>query len=132
MLRLIGRLADGWIPPLSSYAPPEGMPAMQHSIDESAQAEDAPQAISGASIISWATSRMDRRGGLLQGPVVYWVETLTRFTLDLGFDTFVFWPSTDPIHQTERFAQEIVPQCVQLSNALGRQRKGRMTELQLG
>ncbi len=109
MLRLIGRLADGWIPPLSSYAPPEGMPAMQHSIDESAQAEGrAPGDIRRIYNLVGDIKDGPTRG-LLQGPVVYWVETLTRFTLDLGFDTFVFWPSTDPIHQTERFAQEIVP-----------------------
>jgi len=39
MLRLIGRLADGGFPPCRPTRPPEGMPAMQHSIDESAQAE---------------------------------------------------------------------------------------------
>ena len=109
MLRLIGRLADGWIPPLLSYAPPEGMPAMQHRIDEAAQAEgralrDIRRIYNLPGEIVDGPTR-----SLLQGPVAHWVETLTHFALDLGFDTFVFWPSTDPVHQTERFAQEIVP-----------------------
>jgi hypothetical protein len=27
----------------------------------------------------------------------------------LGFDTFVFWPESDPLAQVERFAREVVP-----------------------
>jgi alkanesulfonate monooxygenase SsuD/methylene tetrahydromethanopterin reductase-like flavin-dependent oxidoreductase (luciferase family) len=109
MLRLIGRLADGWIPPLLSYAPPEGMPAMQHGIDEAAQAEGrAPHDIRRIYNLPGEITDGPTRG-LLQGPVAHWVENLTHFALDLGFDTFVFWPGTDPVHQTERFAQEVVP-----------------------
>ncbi len=109
MLRLIGRFADGWIPPLLSYAPPEGMPAMQHSIDESAQAEGrAPRDIRRIYNLPGEITKGPMRG-LLQGPLAHWVENLTHFALDLGFDTFVFWPNTDPVHQTELFAQEIVP-----------------------
>lgn len=37
-------------------------------------------------------------------------EELTRFALDLGFDTFVFWPQEDPVRQLERFAEEVVPE----------------------
>jgi hypothetical protein len=29
--------------------------------------------------------------------------------LELGFDTFVFWPSQDPAKQLERFATEVAP-----------------------
>lgn len=109
MLRLIGRLADGWIAPLLSYAPPEGMPAMQLRIDESAQAEGrAPRDIRRIYNLPGEIADGPTRG-LLQGPVAHWVETLTHFALDLGFDTFVFWPSTDPVRQTERFAKEIAP-----------------------
>jgi len=109
MLRLIGRFADGWIPPLLSYAPPEGMPTMQRSIDEAAQAEGrAPGDIRRIYNLPGEITDGPMRG-LLQGPVAHWVENLTHFALNLGFDTFVFWPSTDPVHQTERFAQEIIP-----------------------
>lgn len=109
MLRLIGRVADGWIAPLLSYAPPEGMPALQRRIDEAAQAEGrAPGDIRRIYNLPGEIAEGPTRG-LLQGPVTHWVETLTQFALDLGFDTFVFWPSTDPVRQTERFAQEIVP-----------------------
>ena len=47
--------------------------------------------------------------GPLQGPVAHWVETLTRFTVELGLDTFIFWPDGDQLGQLERFAAEVVP-----------------------
>ena len=34
---------------------------------------------------------------------------LTNWSLDLGFDTFVFWPTTAPLTQLEVFASEVVP-----------------------
>jgi hypothetical protein len=46
---------------------------------------------------------------LLQGPVEQWVETLTGFALELGFDTFIFWPGGPAPRQLERFAEEVVP-----------------------
>ena len=46
---------------------------------------------------------------LLVGPPEHWVETLTSFARDLGFDTFLFWPSDEPEAQLERFATEVVP-----------------------
>jgi hypothetical protein len=35
--------------------------------------------------------------------------TLTDWSIDLGFDTFVFWPTTAPLAQLEVFATEVVP-----------------------
>jgi hypothetical protein len=46
---------------------------------------------------------------VLQGPPDHWVETLSGFAHDLGFDTFVFWPSGDQLEQVERFAREVAP-----------------------
>jgi hypothetical protein len=46
---------------------------------------------------------------LLDGPPEHWIETLTGFARDLGFDSFVFWPSGDQREQVERFAREIAP-----------------------
>ena len=46
---------------------------------------------------------------LLVGPPEHWIDTLTGFAEDLGFDTFVFWPSDEPAEQLERFATEVVP-----------------------
>ena len=52
----------------------------------------------------------DARGdGLLEGPPEHWVETLSGFATELGFDTLVFWPQGDQVEQIERFAREVVP-----------------------
>jgi hypothetical protein len=47
--------------------------------------------------------------GLLEGPVSKWVEVLTRLTLELGMDTFIYWPTEDHVRQIEVFASEVVP-----------------------
>jgi hypothetical protein len=47
--------------------------------------------------------------GLLDGPPEHWVDTLTEFVSELGFDTFVFWPEDNELDQAERFAHEIAP-----------------------
>jgi hypothetical protein len=47
--------------------------------------------------------------GTLQGPPERWIETLSGFATELGFDTFVFWPEADPLGQLERFVSEVVP-----------------------
>jgi alkanesulfonate monooxygenase SsuD/methylene tetrahydromethanopterin reductase-like flavin-dependent oxidoreductase (luciferase family) len=46
---------------------------------------------------------------LLVGPPEHWIETLAGFATDLGFDTFVLWPTGAPQEQLERFAAEVVP-----------------------
>lgn len=45
----------------------------------------------------------------LVGDVRQWVDTLTEWTVGLGFDTFVFWPAADPEQQLSLFADQIVP-----------------------
>ena len=107
-LALTGRLADGWVPSLS-WATPELVPAMMRRIDEGAAAAGRdPSEIRrvynvGGTIADGPTD------GLLKGPPRHWIETLTGFAVELGFDTFVFWPDEEPLAQLERFAQEVVP-----------------------
>jgi alkanesulfonate monooxygenase SsuD/methylene tetrahydromethanopterin reductase-like flavin-dependent oxidoreductase (luciferase family) len=108
MLRLTGRLADGWSVSLP-YAPPEQLPAMQRLIDEGAGAAGRrPQAIRRLYNLMGTITDGPARG-LLQGPVAHWVETLTRFTAEFGLDTFIFWPEGDQLGQLERFAAEVAP-----------------------
>ncbi len=107
-LALTGRLADGWVPSLS-WATPELVPALAAQIDEAAVAAGRePSAVRRVYNVSGAIVDGPTRG-LLEGPPEHWVETLTEFATELGFDTFVFWPSEDPGAQLERFAGEIVP-----------------------
>jgi alkanesulfonate monooxygenase SsuD/methylene tetrahydromethanopterin reductase-like flavin-dependent oxidoreductase (luciferase family) len=107
-LALTGRLADGWVPSLS-WATPELVPEMQQRIDDAASAAGRePSEIRRVYNVSGTIADGPTRG-LLQGPPAHWVETLTSFARDLGFDTFVFWPADDPLAQLERFAEEVVP-----------------------
>ena len=108
MLKLTGRLGDGWIPSLR-YAPPDHIPEMQRRVD--AGAEEAgrdPSEIRRMYNISGAITDGETRG-LLQGPVPQWIEELTGFALELGLDTFLFWPREDHPQQLDRFASEVVP-----------------------
>lgn len=42
-------------------------------------------------------------------PPEHWIEALRNFALELGFDTFVFWPEEEPLVQIQRFVEEVVP-----------------------
>ena len=107
MLGLIGRLADGWVPSMS-WAPPERLPELHERIDEAAtEAGREPQEIRRVYNVS---GRVGAGGsGRMEGPVSLWVEELTRFTLEFGIDTFIYWPSEDRERQVELFAGEVVP-----------------------
>jgi alkanesulfonate monooxygenase SsuD/methylene tetrahydromethanopterin reductase-like flavin-dependent oxidoreductase (luciferase family) len=98
MLALTGRLGDGWSVSLP-YAPPERIPEMQARIDEAAaEAGRDPAAIRRLYNVMGTIDDARR-----------WVDELTRFVLDLGFDTFVFWPREDTLRQLDLFAAEVVP-----------------------
>jgi alkanesulfonate monooxygenase SsuD/methylene tetrahydromethanopterin reductase-like flavin-dependent oxidoreductase (luciferase family) len=107
-LALAGRLGDGWVPSFP-YAPPERVPEMQQRIDAAAaEAGRRPAEIRRVyNLIGEITETPGAE--LLQGPVEQWVETLTGFALELGFDTFIFWPGGPAPRQLERFAEEVVP-----------------------
>jgi alkanesulfonate monooxygenase SsuD/methylene tetrahydromethanopterin reductase-like flavin-dependent oxidoreductase (luciferase family) len=107
-LELTGRLADGWVPSLS-WATPEIVSGLQRRVDEGAAlAEREPAKIRRVYNVGGSIADGPTRG-LLQGPPDHWIETLTSFASELGFDTFVFWPADDPLAQLERFAEEVVP-----------------------
>jgi alkanesulfonate monooxygenase SsuD/methylene tetrahydromethanopterin reductase-like flavin-dependent oxidoreductase (luciferase family) len=108
MLGLTGALADGWLPS-AGYLGPEKVPEAQARID--AAARDAgrdPGEIRRLYNISGAIGEGGGEGPL-QGPVEHWVETLTGWATDLGFDTFVFWPDAEWREQIELFAGEVAP-----------------------
>ena len=80
---------------------------MQARIDEgAAQAGRDPAEIRRAYNLMGEIGDGDR---LLEGLVAQWVETLTQFVLELGFDTLIFWPRGDARRQLALFAEEIVP-----------------------
>jgi alkanesulfonate monooxygenase SsuD/methylene tetrahydromethanopterin reductase-like flavin-dependent oxidoreductase (luciferase family) len=116
MLRLVGRLADGWSVSLS-YVLPEQIPDMQRLIDEAAaEANREPGSIRrnynmGGMILSASQSNLRaRRPGILFGLPSVWVETLVRYYTELGMDAFNFWPvAGNEQEQIRLFAQEVVP-----------------------
>ncbi|WP_069803869.1 LLM class flavin-dependent oxidoreductase [Thermogemmatispora onikobensis] len=111
MLRLTGRLADGWIPS-STYAAPEQLPAMQRQIDEAAQqAGRSPHAIRRIyNIIGQITTAGPGwERGTFRGGVQDWITELTRLVREVGMDTFIYWPLEDRLPQIQRFAAEVIP-----------------------
>jgi alkanesulfonate monooxygenase SsuD/methylene tetrahydromethanopterin reductase-like flavin-dependent oxidoreductase (luciferase family) len=107
MLRLIGRLADGWIPSLG-YAPPARIPELRSRIDDAAAAAGRdPAQIKRIYNVSGRIGGPAERG--IGGAAGEWIELLSGFVRDLGFDAIVFWPEGDPVEQVDRFAAEVAP-----------------------
>jgi alkanesulfonate monooxygenase SsuD/methylene tetrahydromethanopterin reductase-like flavin-dependent oxidoreductase (luciferase family) len=110
MLRLTGRMADGWIPSLG-YLPPDQYAEAAKAVDEAA--EKAGRDLSDVRRlynVSGTITDGARGDGPLDGPPEHWVETLSGWSADLGIESFVFWPGGDDlVGQVERFAAEVVP-----------------------
>lgn len=108
MLGLTGRLADGWVPSLG-YAPPERIPEMQQRVTDAAQeAGREPQEIRRIYNLMGEITTAPA-SSVLEGPVDHWIEQLTGFAVELGMDTFIFWPNGDHLRQLQVFASEVVP-----------------------
>jgi alkanesulfonate monooxygenase SsuD/methylene tetrahydromethanopterin reductase-like flavin-dependent oxidoreductase (luciferase family) len=108
MLALTGRQSDGWVSPLSTYTPPFAVPGMQRRIDEAAR--DAGRQPADVRRIYNVVGTVGARGGPgLTGDLDTWVATLTDWAVDLGLDTFIYWPTTAPAAQLEVFVGEVVP-----------------------
>jgi alkanesulfonate monooxygenase SsuD/methylene tetrahydromethanopterin reductase-like flavin-dependent oxidoreductase (luciferase family) len=110
MLAVTGRSSDGWVSPLSTYVPPAAVPAKQQRIDEAARAAGRdPAAVRRIYNVVGAIGGQFGRGPGLSGDVASWVATLSEWTVDLGLDTFILWPTTAPQSQLEIFAAEVIP-----------------------
>jgi len=96
MLRLTGRLADGWLPS-QGYMPPEQVAEARRAIDEAAaKAGRDPSEIRGLYNV-----------GGIEGDADAWAETLTRWAEELSVTTFIL-PAEDPA-QVEWLAGEVIP-----------------------
>ena len=100
MLRVTGRLGDGWLPSLGEhYLSPEDVPSMQSAIDEAARRADRDP-----SAIERAVNVM-----ALEGEPQTWPDQLARVA-ELGFRTLlVSVPEEDPVGFAERIGQETAP-----------------------
>src|SRR3954466_13466325 len=108
MMRVVGRLADGWIPSLPRMLL-DDVSAKREQIDEAARSAGRD---SGAirRIANLSGEITDGAAGeWLHGPPEHWVEELTRLVVDFGFDGFVLAPADGSLLQLERFATEVAP-----------------------
>jgi alkanesulfonate monooxygenase SsuD/methylene tetrahydromethanopterin reductase-like flavin-dependent oxidoreductase (luciferase family) len=109
MMRVVGRLADGWIPSLPRLPLDEVLPK-QDAIDVAARkAGRDPGAIRRVANLNGVIAD-SASGDWLRGPADHWVEELVKLARDLRFTGFVAWfDDEDQLGQTERFATEVVP-----------------------
>jgi alkanesulfonate monooxygenase SsuD/methylene tetrahydromethanopterin reductase-like flavin-dependent oxidoreductase (luciferase family) len=106
MLRLTGRLADGWVPSLGRTSPGELTDAAT-TVDEAAAAAGRdPASLQRLLNVSGA---IDAPADGLSGSVSDWIDALAGLATAVGFDTFVFWPADGAPEQVERFAADVVP-----------------------
>ena len=110
MMRVVGRLADGWIPSLPRM-PLEDVPPRAKAIDEAAErAGRDPARIRRIANISGTLTGGGAATGWLEGPPEHWIEELTRLCVDYGFDGFVMsFGDDDPLEKIERLATEVAP-----------------------
>ncbi len=108
MLRLTGRLADGWIP-TSSYASPSEIKDLAAIIDAAAvEAGRTP-----SDVRRWYNvmgSFTARDGDFLHGRPTTWIEQLTELALDQGVSGFILGPGSAAESDLRRFAEEVVPE----------------------
>jgi hypothetical protein len=109
MMRVVGRLADGWIPSLPRLSL-DDVAGRQAMIDDAARAAGRdPARILRIANVNGAILDGDVTGWL-HGPVDHWAGELVKLVRDLRFDGFVLWiDAEDVLGQTERFATEVVP-----------------------
>jgi alkanesulfonate monooxygenase SsuD/methylene tetrahydromethanopterin reductase-like flavin-dependent oxidoreductase (luciferase family) len=108
MMRVVGRLADGWIPSLPRL-PVEEVPPRQQAIDEAARAAGRDPATIRRIANVGGRIADGEVNGWLDGPPEHWVEELTRLVSDYGFDGFVMSVGEDAPEQIERLGAEVAP-----------------------
>ena len=103
MLRVTGRLADGWLPSMG-YADPDALGPMNATIDEAAEAAGrAPEDVRRL----YNVFPGNGNGSGLVGRPADWVEQLAGLTLEHGMSTFVL--AADDEDLVRVWAQEVAP-----------------------
>ncbi len=111
MMRLIGELADGWIPSMA-YLPPAALPERTALLEDAAVSTGRdPATIRRIYNISGAIQdRVEPDPKAIRGPLEYWVEQLSTLVTEHRMDSFVLWPrAEDEDAQLERFTLEVAP-----------------------
>ncbi|MFD1505124.1 LLM class flavin-dependent oxidoreductase [Georgenia yuyongxinii] len=102
MLRLTGRLADGWLPS-ASWMRPEGLAAANAVIDEAARAAGrSPAAVRRLYNVDGS---FGAGTGFLEGPAEAWVEQLAELAVTEGMGTFIL--AADDEEKVRRWGEEV-------------------------
>jgi alkanesulfonate monooxygenase SsuD/methylene tetrahydromethanopterin reductase-like flavin-dependent oxidoreductase (luciferase family) len=108
MMRVIGRLADGWLPSLPRL-PLEEIPARVRLLEEAAErAGRDPRAIRRIANVNGVIADGPVEDWL-RGPPEHWVAELGALAADHGFDGFLLWSDGDMTEQIGRLAAEVAP-----------------------
>jgi alkanesulfonate monooxygenase SsuD/methylene tetrahydromethanopterin reductase-like flavin-dependent oxidoreductase (luciferase family) len=106
MLRITGRLADGWLPSIGGrYMSFDAAPRMQAAVDEAARAagRDPSDVERGVNVT------------VLEGEPNSWADQLARVH-ELGFTTLIAGlPSEDPATAARRLGEDVRPRLVELA-----------------
>lgn len=113
-LRLTGRVADGWVPPLMNWKPPALVAQDSIIVDQAAeQAGRDPREIRRIYLVTGALTQGSHgtysdTDTAVVGPPERWVEVLTHLALDIGIGSFVLATDPEPRALTT-FIEEIAP-----------------------
>jgi alkanesulfonate monooxygenase SsuD/methylene tetrahydromethanopterin reductase-like flavin-dependent oxidoreductase (luciferase family) len=108
-LRLIARMADGWVPSVG-YVGVDGMRDASARLDEElARVGRDPGEIRRVVNVGGTVTDGAVGPGPLDGPVERWADALAAWNRDMRIDTFVYWPPDTAVHAVERFALDVVP-----------------------
>ena len=107
MLRITGRLADGWVPSLG-YMKPPALAEARKVVDQAAEkAGRDPADVLGLYNVSGELTDGPRGDGPLDGPPEHWVETLAGWAERARLGAIIM-PATS-VDQVERLASEVAP-----------------------
>jgi alkanesulfonate monooxygenase SsuD/methylene tetrahydromethanopterin reductase-like flavin-dependent oxidoreductase (luciferase family) len=109
MLRIVGRLADGWLPSLGQLRPTDLAP-LNAQIDEAARA--AGRSPVSVRRLCNVFGRFGSGRELLQGSPADWSEQLADLALGFGMSTFIL--GTDEEDVARRYAEDVAPRVREL------------------
>jgi alkanesulfonate monooxygenase SsuD/methylene tetrahydromethanopterin reductase-like flavin-dependent oxidoreductase (luciferase family) len=107
MLRITGRLADGWLPSLGYMKPPQVAEARKRVDEAAAKAGRDPADVLGIYNVSGELTDGARGDGPLDGPPEHWVETLADWEEELSLSAVIM--PAESLVQVERLIAEVVP-----------------------
>ncbi|MBZ9645864.1 hypothetical protein [Streptomyces sp. PSKA30] len=116
-LRLVGRVADGWLPSLSYIEGGlAGLAKASRYVDEGAEAAGRdPAAV--RRLLNIGDHFTPGGSGALSGPLAQWAEQLAEITLEHGMSGYIL--ADDDPTAIQRFGEEVAPEVRELVRKSG-------------